>query len=429
MISKGSQRGGGQDLATHLLNAFDNERVEVADVRGTIAQDLHGAMAEWYAASKATRCRKYIYSLSVNPDGRQRHLTKEQYIDFIERVERKLGLDGQARVLVFHVKKGREHCHVAWSRIDTDKCRAVQISHDWQKLRHVARGFAKDYGLELPDGMKADRGAKRFKDKGMNLAEAQQQERTGITPAQRKAEITKAWRETKDGKSFIAALDKAGYRIARGERLVVVDRHGEVHGLARQIEGARTREIEERVGDVPALEKVKGTTPAPEQTAAQRRDDLSARHQIRRRALESKRDELTRQHRAEREALAEAQRAEISGVASDRLSKRQGLLAFLARITGLRAFMHRKQDARLEAEHREQTDSLARRHTRETRDFSRHERALARVEHRELRSLKRLLKLEQRLEPTPQKTPAGLAAALRRRANSRTRDNDPGRER
>ena len=34
MIPFGSQRALGQDLATHLLNAQDNERLEVAQVRG-----------------------------------------------------------------------------------------------------------------------------------------------------------------------------------------------------------------------------------------------------------------------------------------------------------------------------------------------------------------------------------------------------------
>ena len=57
MIAKGNQRSGGQNLATHLMNAHDNERVDIADVRGAVAQDLHGAFAEWRTHSKATRCQ------------------------------------------------------------------------------------------------------------------------------------------------------------------------------------------------------------------------------------------------------------------------------------------------------------------------------------------------------------------------------------
>src|SRR5215467_1307523 len=109
MILKGNQRGGGQQLAAHLLNSFDNERVEVADVRGAVAQDLSGAFSEWFAHSRATKCSKYLYSLSLNPDNTQGPLTREQYLDLIGRTERSLKLIGQPRAIVFHVKEGREH--------------------------------------------------------------------------------------------------------------------------------------------------------------------------------------------------------------------------------------------------------------------------------------------------------------------------------
>ena len=153
MIPFRSQRGSGQDLATHLLNAHDNERVELAEVRGSVARDLHGAFTEWeLQADGLTRCEKYLYRLSINPDPRQEALTREQYEDYIDRAETSLGLDGQPRAIVLHEKHGREHCHVVWSRIDADIGKAVQISFDKQKLMDVTREFAWDHGLTLPDG-------------------------------------------------------------------------------------------------------------------------------------------------------------------------------------------------------------------------------------------------------------------------------------
>jgi hypothetical protein len=86
MIPKASQRGEGQDLATHLQNAFDNEYVEIADLRGAVARDLHGAFAEWEVCAHAmTGCRNYLYSLSVNPDPAQGQLTRAQYLDYVDR--------------------------------------------------------------------------------------------------------------------------------------------------------------------------------------------------------------------------------------------------------------------------------------------------------------------------------------------------------
>jgi len=58
----------------------------MAQVRGAVARDLHGAFAEWEVqAHTLTRCTNYLYSLSINPDQRQMWLTKARYLDYIER--------------------------------------------------------------------------------------------------------------------------------------------------------------------------------------------------------------------------------------------------------------------------------------------------------------------------------------------------------
>jgi hypothetical protein len=84
MILKGKQRGSGQQLATQLLNADNNQRVEILELRGSVARDLHGAFEEWCACSMGTQCRKYLYSLSINPDPRQGGLTHAQLYLFCD---------------------------------------------------------------------------------------------------------------------------------------------------------------------------------------------------------------------------------------------------------------------------------------------------------------------------------------------------------
>lgn len=126
------ERAGGDDLATHLMNEFDNKRIEVGKIRGT--DHLHGAFGEYEALASGTRCTEH--SLSINPSA---PISREQYYTAIDRIEQRLGLSGHAHAVVFHVKHGREHAHVVWCRIDTAKMRAVQLSHDRQKLRSVAQ--------------------------------------------------------------------------------------------------------------------------------------------------------------------------------------------------------------------------------------------------------------------------------------------------
>ena len=229
MILKGSQRGNGADLATHLMNSFDNERIEIAEVYGTVAGDLHGAFAEFEAVSLGTKAKEYLYSLSISPSA---PLTREQYNEAIAAIENRLGLTDQPRAVVFHVKDGREHCHVVWSRIDVDKMRAVHMAHDHRKLMDLACELARKYGHDLPPGLKAwEEKQKREKEKlEATLGEKAQAEETGITPEQRREEITAAYEASDSAEAFRSALEQKGYVLARGDRrgLVVVDSFGGV---------------------------------------------------------------------------------------------------------------------------------------------------------------------------------------------------------
>jgi len=244
MIAFGSQRSGGGDLATHLSNAHDNEYVEVHDLRGSIADDLHGAFAEWEAQAHAmTKAKRYLYSLSINPDERDGRLTREQYEDYINRAEESLGLGGQPRAIVFHIKEGidealREHCHVVWSRIDAQDCKAINIPFDRYKLMQVSRDFALDHNRTLADGY--DTG--RAKDKQLSLYEKLQQDVTGITREERREVITGLWQRSDSASAFVAALSDNGYILSQGRRpYCLVDYYGDVHSLPRLIDDKQVR--------------------------------------------------------------------------------------------------------------------------------------------------------------------------------------------
>jgi hypothetical protein len=437
MILKGNQRAGGQQLAAHLMNSFDNERVEIADMRGSVARDLSGAFAEWAAEARGTKCKKFLYSLSLNPYQPQGRLTREQYLELLDRTERSLKLVGQPRAVVFHEKRDkdgvlREHCHAVWSRINTEKMKAVQMSHDRLKLRTVAQEFCRDHGLELPDGMKPgqskDTRVDRFNKRAAqeNLGEKQQQERTGVTKAERRAEIATLWQNTSNGAAFVHALEDKGYFLARGDdrAYVVIDLYGEVHSLSRQISGvAKRKEFLDRLADFPPAglrdvetaracarekllerQKAKDTTatkqaettrqepPRPDGAAPveQRTAALHARQQQRRAELDKHRLDLHARQFRERGALREMQADHHAEVASERKQKQpKGLAAFLTRITGIGRFVswaQDKADRKREAAHRHETDALLRRHTRELKEMERHYGALDRLEKRENRA-------------------------------------------
>ena len=343
MIPKASQRGLGQDLATHLQNAYDNEYVEIAEVRGAVARDLHGAFAEWELCAHAmTGCRNYLYSLSVNPDPAQDPLTREQYLDYIDRAEGKLGLSSQPRAIVFHIKDGREHCHVVWSRIDTERGKAIHQAFDRQKLMMVTRQFAREHGLLLPEGMVTDAGRDRRK-KTLSLYEKHQQDATGLTKEERIAQVTQAWRRSDGARAFVRAIEELGYVLATGKRpYVLVDLYGEMNALPKLIDDKQVRTKDIRAflerefppESLPSVDEAKALVASHRkaiedfgkaQARADRVDTLKASQAERRRPLEdeqaamkarqaTERNDLALRQRAARQALEEAHEAEMGRV-------------------------------------------------------------------------------------------------------------------
>ncbi|MFC3071578.1 relaxase/mobilization nuclease domain-containing protein [Shinella pollutisoli] len=416
MILKGSQRAGGADLATHLSNEYDNERVEIAQVRGTAARDLHGALAEYEAVAAGTRCKEPLYSLAINPSS---PLSREQYMAAIDHIEGKLGLTGQPRAVVFHVKNGREHCHVVWSRIDLDNMRAIGLSHDRMKLRTCARELAHAYGLSLPAGLAEDRGDARFeKNRDVTFAEKAMAEASGLTPEQRRSEITVLFRASDSAEAFRAGLERAGYVLAQGERraYVVVDRAGHVHALARQIDGAKTRDVKARLADLPA-ERLPTVNAAQAQQVARQQavderlrekarargaksaSDLKAKQETRRhRQIEGKRQQLAVTHAAERIALHAAHKAE-EGKLFNIIAGR--MFALFERVPALRSVIaHLRRNPAINAaeRHRLEDEALDRRHDRERHQIDRRAVALDKIEARERRSLVRDLVRQVRVE-------------------------------
>lgn len=95
MILKASQRGGAKALGLHLLKA-ENEHVEIHEIRGFVSDDLLGAMKEAQGVAKGTRCKQFLFSVSLNPPAGE-----DVGIDVFERpidqIEERNGLSGHLR--------------------------------------------------------------------------------------------------------------------------------------------------------------------------------------------------------------------------------------------------------------------------------------------------------------------------------------------
>jgi hypothetical protein len=244
MIIKGKSRSQPSALAAHLGNAEKNEKVSLIEVRGTVADDLRGALIEMDAYAMGTRCEKPLYHAAMSPEPPHR-LTDEQRSEAIDALEKKLGLEGHARVVVMHEKLGRQHIHVVWSRIDIAHMKSVSDSHNYRKHEEVSRDLERRFGHDRVQGAHVERHGVERPDRTPSRAELRQEERTGITGAQVKAEVTAAFQASDSPEAFKRALEDQGMILAKGDRrdFVVVDRAGGIHSLARRIDGIKAVEL------------------------------------------------------------------------------------------------------------------------------------------------------------------------------------------
>ncbi len=257
MILKASQRANSTELAKHLLNGDENDHVTVHEIRGFMSATLEGALQEAYAMSRGTRCEQFLFSLSLNPP-EDADVPIEDFEAAIEEIEKKLLLLGQPRIVVFHEKNGRRHCHVVWSRIDTAKLVAVNMAHFKKKLMDVSRGLYLRHGWKLPKGMQRGERRSPFH---LTMEEHRQAVRLSQDPQSMKTLFKSAWEQSDTLKTFVAALQERGFLLAKGDRrgFVALDMAGGVYSLTRWID-IGTRELKARLGKpeaLPTVEKAK----------------------------------------------------------------------------------------------------------------------------------------------------------------------------
>ncbi len=252
MILKGNQRAGAKDLALHLMKD-ENDHVDVYELRGFASETLMGALNEVYAISRGTKCRQYLFSLSLNPPLEEEVKTTD-FEKAIDQIEGELGLSGQPRAIVYHEKEGRRHAHAVWSRIKVDEMKAVQLSFTHRTLQSISRGLYLEHGWKMPKGL-VD--GKMRDPRNFTLAEWQQAKRQDKDPRMIKTALQDAWAISDSKAAFEHALSERGFRLARGDRrgFVAVDYEGEVYAVPKWV-GVKTKDVRVRLGDEQDLESV-----------------------------------------------------------------------------------------------------------------------------------------------------------------------------
>ena len=308
MILKASERGGASQLAAHLLKVDENEHVEVHEMSGFLSDNLTGALREIQAISQGTRCKQYMFSLSLSPP-QDESVSVEVFEKALGDIEERMGLEGQPRVVVFHEKEGRRHAHCVWSRIRTDEMKAINLPYYKMKLQDISKKLYLENGWDMPKGL-MDR--KERDPLNFTRAQWQQAMRAKEDPKILKALFQNCWALSDSRKAFVQALEEYGFTLARGDRrgVVAVDFRGEVYSLSRWT-GVKTKDLKSRLGEpdtFPRVEEVKANvsqrmTDALQDYIHETEEQMQAQLQ----PLLRGKNELKNIHRKERQNLQDFQ--------------------------------------------------------------------------------------------------------------------------
>ncbi len=306
MIIGANKRGNGGQLAGYLLNQEKNERAELLEMRGFAdTGNLKTALNSIELEAMQTKGEKPFYHCWLRLDEGET-LTAEQWQQSFERVERRLHLEEQARVVVEHQLKGETHYHVVWSLVDRERGQMLEIPFDGMRRAEVARQLERAFGLRtLAPAHEPEQ--ERLRREEWQQAERMQREVGEVRDV--KATIRDAWQRSDNGVAFCAALEEKNLMLAIGDSarqpFGVVDEHGQFYVLTRTLD-AKAKAVRDKLADLDR-EQIPSVEQAHEQLQERQAERERETEDGRRADAAFRNDEATRE--PEREGREESAQA------------------------------------------------------------------------------------------------------------------------
>ncbi|MDD2324406.1 MAG: relaxase/mobilization nuclease domain-containing protein [Alphaproteobacteria bacterium] len=243
MWIQGRRRGGAKDLAYHLQKTEENESVSVKELGGfafdgLTSGNLTKALRQMEAIGYGKGQKRNLYHAILAPAyGETLNAAQQKFM--VAYYAEHMGLVGHDCALVEHWKKGKQHFHLVFNIINPTTGKTHELKWSKTKEWKISRGLEEIFGLSTTD----------IKGKAARTWEMQRGKRTGIDPRKMRKDVTAIFHANATTQEFIAALDKAGFVLTKGQRgqLVLVDRFGDTHGLMRQIEGKKLADLRQKL--------------------------------------------------------------------------------------------------------------------------------------------------------------------------------------
>ncbi len=151
MIIKSHIRGGIRSAGQYMKEQGKNEKTRLVELSDPEAKNLDDAFVRMWQVASCTKCTKPLHHISINPM-KGETLTDKQVLAIVERCEEKYGYKQfhHQRVIVEHIKDGRQHFHVIWNRVSLVTGRPVWPGEHWKKSKLVCREMEQELGLMRP---------------------------------------------------------------------------------------------------------------------------------------------------------------------------------------------------------------------------------------------------------------------------------------
>jgi len=296
MIAKGASRSGPRQLAVYLMRVerwatgepvvllefqspwsntlnFRKDSDDVWQMSNPLAlehsaEQLIEGFRDWQILTEGTKQgRDGLYHAEISPAPHYADtMTAAQWKRAADILGEELGLQNQPRAIVLHGgTDGRKHMHIVWQRTDVETMKIIPDAYNYIAHEKASHRMELEFGHEFVPGKHAKRDRKRqeeFPRQKLTQDEDQYQKRTGLKKDDRVKEVAALHASADNGPAFKAALEDAGYILAKGERgYVVVDRKGGHSVLSRNV-GLKKKEIEAfmmgvELAKLPTIEEAK----------------------------------------------------------------------------------------------------------------------------------------------------------------------------
>jgi len=253
MIVKGRARNNPAQLAEYLLRTDAHEHVSILSTDYGPVLSLKEAFMDMEAMASITKGKNSLYHAQISPEAKYT-MTKAQWIEAANILEKELGLSDQMRVIVMHTKKdNRTHAHCVWARTDIENGVLVSDSMNYQAHERASAEMERRFGHDVIPGVHGKKDVSQFRPvAAFTFPEWQAAKRKGVDIKSQKSKITALYEQVRSGSEFQEELRKVGYLLARGDQrnLVLIDEYGDVLSLSRQLKGYRKRQIQEKLADL-----------------------------------------------------------------------------------------------------------------------------------------------------------------------------------